>query len=535
MDKTLFTLFLLVCAPILCAQELYAPLPIDQEEKLMHTIAVEAPDDAIENLFVGALMKGLGNSVSDIRMMKELDEYPDLIFLIEPDKARVEEAIGCFSIPVVVTLAGDTAETVEGCLEIKAATYEDAAGKAAALIKEMYYQGMQPVYSTIFENGKDGYNVYRIPSLVALPGGHVVAFAETRTTELSDCAENDIVAKISTDGGRSWGELICVAESDASSLNNPTAVYIAEMNRILMLFQEYPPKQNEGSANTGVEGEGICRIYTVFSDDGGRTWSPKAEITRQAKLPAVTGFAFGPGVAIRVVSGPDKGRILVPANASGGEGGWFNYLVYSDDAGESWGILPGQSSYGTNESQIIQVSDTGFCFNARCHRFPGDELKAPEGWNPWNFSKVTRFRAMIPVDIKGTETRWNTTQIRTDMPDPLCQGAIYRYSGLVEGEKSRVLFSNPASQLTVPRPDRVYQTTPPMRMNGTVRLSYDNGQTWAYSKRIYGGRYTEFQYSVLANLGDGKIGCIFEAFPEVRFAVFDLEWLTSGQDKGDRD
>lgn len=532
MNKIASLLFLIVCIPIGYAQQLYAPLPTDKEEKLMHSIAVNAPDNAIEKQFVGDLRRELGDKSADILVMKGLDEYPDLLFLFEQDQAQIEQAINSFVTPILIRLTGNTANAPEGCLEIKAGTYEEAATKAASLIKKIYYQGMRPTYSSIFENGKEGYNIYRIPSIVTLPNGHIVAFAETRATETSDCAENDIVAKISTDGGKSWGKLIQVAISGTSSLNNPTAVYIAEKKSILLMFQEYPPKQHEGSTQTGVEGDGICRIYTVWSDDGGTTWSPKKDITRQAKIPAVTGFAFGPGIAIRVVSGPDKGRILVPVNASGGKDGWFNYLTYSDDLGENWGILPGQSSYGTNESQVIQVSDTEFCFNARCHRFPGDELKAPEGWSPWNFSKVTRYRAMIPVGIKGTEVNWKATQIRTDMPDPLCQGAIFRYSGLVDGEKSRVLFSNPASQLTVPREGRTYQTTPPMRMNGTVRISYDDGQTWAYSKRIYGNRYTEYQYSVLTNLGNGKVGCIFEAFPEVRFAVFDMEWLTSGEDKG---
>lgn len=533
MNKIVTLFFLLVYIPIGYAQQLYAPLPTDKEEKLMHCIAVKALNGTTEELFVRELLIGLGDNSSDIKVMKGVDEYPDLIFLIEQDQVQIEQAINNFVTPVLIRIAGNTTNTPEGCLEIEAETYKDAATKAASLIKKIYYQGMRPVYSTIFENRKEGYNTYRIPSIVALPNGHIVAFTETRATETSDCAENDIVAKISTDGGLSWGKLIQVATSESSSLNNPTAVYIAEKKRILLMFQEYPPKQQEGTTKTGVEGEGICRIYTVFSDDNGKTWSSKKDITRQAKISSVTGFAFGPGIAIRVVSGPDKGRILVPVNASGGEGGWFNYLTYSDDLGENWGILPGQSSYGTNESQVIQVSDTEFCFNARCHRYLGDEQKAPEGWNPWNFSKVTRYRAMIPVEIKGTEVKWNATQIRTDMPDPLCQGSIFRYSGLVNGEKSRVLFSNPASQLTAPMEGRTYQATPPARMNGTVRISYDNGQTWAYSKRIYGNRYTEYQYSVLTNLGNGKVGCVFEAFPEVRFAVFDMEWLTSGHDEGE--
>ncbi|MEG0162493.1 MAG: hypothetical protein RR652_01020 [Mucinivorans sp.] len=50
-----------------------------------------------------------------------------------------------------------------------------------------------------------------------------------------------------------------------------------------------------------------------------------------------------------------------------------------------------------------------------------------------------------------------------------------------------------------------------------------------YGKRIYGDRFTESQYSVLVDLGEGKVGCIFEANENIKFAVFDLCWLTGGE------
>ena len=52
-----------------------------------------------------------------------------------------------------------------------------------------------------FVAGRDGYPVYRIPSLVVTKSETLLAFAEGRAN-LRDHAENTIVLRRSTDGGR---------------------------------------------------------------------------------------------------------------------------------------------------------------------------------------------------------------------------------------------------------------------------------------------------------------------------------------------
>ena len=62
-----------------------------------------------------------------------------------------------------------------------------------------------------------------------------------------------------------------------------------------------------------------------------------------------------------------------------------------------------------------------------------------------------------------------------------------------------------------------------------MRLSYDEGNTWAVAKTIYPG---EAAYSCLARLPDGRIGIMYEAdfYARIIFAAFSLEWLTDGSD-----
>lgn len=55
--------------------------------------------------------------------------------------------------------------------------------------------------------GTGGYSCFRIPSLLVLPGGRRLLFAEGRQTGCGDHGFVDVVLKASSDGGLSWGPL----------------------------------------------------------------------------------------------------------------------------------------------------------------------------------------------------------------------------------------------------------------------------------------------------------------------------------------
>ena len=67
----------------------------------------------------------------------------------------------------------------------------------------------------------------------------------------------------------------------------------------------------------------------------------------------------------------------------------------------------------------------------------------------------------------------------------------------------------------------------------TVRLSYDEGLTWAVSRVLHDGPSA---YSTLAVLPDQSIGVLFEQgekspYEKITFARFTLAWLTDGKDR----
>ncbi|MBN2653171.1 MAG: exo-alpha-sialidase, partial [Spirochaetales bacterium] len=265
----------------------------------------------------------------------------------------------------------------------------------------------------IFENNSDGYVLYRIPSIVALPSNRVVAFTEARGEGKTDCAENDLVCKISEDGGESWSDMVLIAAAGAASLNNPTTVYLPESERILMMYQSYPPASFEATVAKGVDSERTCRVWTLYSDDGGYSWSTPVDVTAQTKTVNMSAVASGPGAMIQIDRGPFAGRIVVPFASTGlHDAGWFNYLVYSDDNGLTWKMSETFSGYGTNESQVVQIADDKLLVTVRNHRYKKSGEKKPVGWNPWAVSRTAEDRGEYIVTMTESGFEWSNLSWR---------------------------------------------------------------------------------------------------------------------------
>jgi len=351
---------------------------------------------------------------------------------------------------------------------------------------------------------------YRIPSLVVTPKGVLLAFCEARHNASGDHAENDIILKRSSDGGRTWGPTMVVAEDGKNSLNNPTAVVVRKTGRVILMYQRYPCGFHIGTDTTahlrevepGYEGEHICRTFVKTSDDDGSHWSEPREITRAAKLSAdTTSSLSGPGIGIQLRRGAHSGRLVFPFYAFPQPN--KVYAVFSDDLGETWAHgqpAENKSAGGGNENQMVELADGSVMVNSRR-------------------SGICKTCRKVSVSRNGGET-WSGLMEEPALVESGCQGSILRYSDPLDGRRSRILFSNPASEKG--------------RRNGTVRLSYDDAQTWPVSKTIRTDAM--FCYSCLAVLPDLSIGCLYERVSDekspitISFANFTLAWMTGGKD-----
>lgn len=349
-----------------------------------------------------------------------------------------------------------------------------------------------PRFSDVYTAGEGGYHTYRIPSVIATTKGTLLAFAEGRRAAAADAGDIDLIVRRSNDGGDSWSPIRIVWDDGANTVGNPCPVIDARTGAIWLLITRNLGADREAAIIAGTSA-GTRTVWVVKSNDDGLTWSSPVEITSAVK-PADWGwYATGPGVGIQTSSG----RLVIPANHS--ESGIHrSHLFFSDDGGTSW-RLGASADAGTNESQVVELTDGRLLLNMRNHP-----------------AKPENFRMIATSDDLG-RTLSKATEDRT-LVEPPAQASLLRLTSAKRSDRDRLLFANPAST---------------KRERLTLRLSYDEGVTWPVARVVAEGPAA---YSSLVALPDRSIGVLFEQgarnpYEQITFARFTLEWLTDGNDR----
>ena len=381
-------------------------------------------------------------------------------------------------------------------------------------------QGDTPLFERVemFRGHEFGYLCYRNPSLVVTTKGTILAFCEARKNDCNDWDDIDLVERRSFDNGLTWTKMWVVADDGPKTCGNQCPVVDRQTGTIWMLFC----KVNQ-------------QIFAIKSTDDGATWSQPREITQDVVDPSFDYVGTGPGHAIQLRSGrllvpcwadssagpegPVKWRPGLPTGVGQATGGKFDlaecsWVFFSDDHGVTWrrgGILDRNT---TEECCVMESVDGSVYMNMR-------------------WSKKT-FRRGFAWSRDGGLT-WSKVAFDQTLFDPRCEASLVRFTDQERFQKNRVLFSNPASQTT--------PANPKARNHLTVRISYDECQTWSVSKVIDKG---PSGYSDLAIAPDMTILCIYNARPRklkearkpdwksgsaIVLARFNLEWLTDGKDR----
>jgi sialidase-1 len=347
--------------------------------------------------------------------------------------------------------------------------------------------GAAPQQVEVFTAGEGGYHTYRIPALITSSKGTLLAFCEGRRNSASDTGNIDLLLRRSNDGGRTWQPLQTIADFGEDTIGNPAPVVERKTGAIILLLTSNPGRATEKGITERATQERRT-VWITRSTDDGQTWSKPQDITASTKLPDWTWYATGPGNGIQTRSG----RLVIPCDHNtAGANVRYSHVIYSDDRGQTWKI-GGTAEEKTNESAVAELKDSSLLLNMRSYH--GKNRRA-----------VQRSR-------DGGLTWQSPLTLDETLIEPVCQASLV--AAVPPGKKSngRLLFSNPAA------------TT---RTKMTVRLSEDDGRTWASSRVIHEGPAA---YSSLAVLPGRSIGLLYERgesrpYERITFARFGLDWV----------
>ncbi len=375
----------------------------------------------------------------------------------------------------------------------------------------------------VFEAGKDGYALYRIPGIIVTKKGTVLAYCEARRTGKSDWDTIDIMLKRSTDGGKTWSDMRKIADVPGPKTKNPVALAQKLGNTNDVTYNNATAIADKDGTVHFLFCLEYCRCFYMQSKDEGVTWTPPVEITASFDKfrPEYDWkvIATGPAHGIQL----KNGRLVVPIWMSTGTGGHAHRpsavsVVYSDDQGKSWHrgdmVVKDPELKNPSETIVVELADGRTMLNIR--------------------SESKEHRRAVTYSKDGA-TGWSKLVFDEALLEPICMASIVRYSEAKTGGKNRILFTNP-NNLT--RKDG--KEKPEMsrdRINVSVKMTYDEGQTWPVTKLLEDGFSG---YSDMAVAKDGTILCFYERGSTdgkniyktglLTVARFNLEWLTDGKD-----
>ncbi|AQQ09113.1 Sialidase precursor [Sedimentisphaera cyanobacteriorum] len=352
-------------------------------------------------------------------------------------------------------------------------------------------------YTDLFVRHENGYNTYRIPSIIRTNKGTLLAFCEGRKDGVGDEGDIDLLMKRSEDNGESWSKQVVIWDDGDNTCGNPCPVVDRQTGTIwLGLTWNYGSDHLKGI----VAGESKHpRIpYISKSEDDGLTWTKPNNISDSVRRDYWRWYATGPGTGIQLKYGKKKGRLVIPANHTiSCEYKKFQqgaHVIYSDDHGKTW-KLSDVARPGLNESQVVELLDGKVLLNSRNSRYRGSRA--------------------LSFSTNCGET-WDYVSYKSNLNEPTCQASIIRYAPNKNNDKDIILFSNPDSK---------------KRTNMTVRVSYDGAKTWSHKRTIHEGPAA---YSSLTVLDNGKIACLYEGgkgfrYSKIIFSKFTLDWIIDGK------
>ena len=402
-------------------------------------------------------------------------------------------------------------------------------------------------WRTLYYTPRDGHP-YRIPAITAAPNGDIFAICDYRPCG-GDIGNGDVdlVCRISTDNGASWGEEICLANGEGHGASetwkvgygDPAIVADSEHNEVLVMSVCgnrlcWDGNYGAGTADNPENPNRVSRIRIKY-DEATQQWIPgkPEEVTYdiyplfkdQSGKVHVGSLFIGAGKICQshVVKKDKYYRIYCSVWAvATGSSRHHNYVIYSDDFGESWSLL-GNLGFDYSPAQYGN--------EPKCEELPDGTVVLSSRKSAGRYFNLFTFD-----DDTYTTGAWGTTASSNDI-----QGGLSFGGNDTNGE---VLLVNAIRKSDGAACDLMLQSVPTGDGRSDVaifykEMAYNADGTNKYTPTTFAQGWTKgiqasdrgSAYSTMTMQKDGRVGFLYEEEPGgycIVYAPLTIEEITNG-------
>ncbi len=336
------------------------------------------------------------------------------------------------------------------------------------------------VQSAPFQPYDLGSHYWRIPAMVVLhhqkgenasKNGRVVTMADNRFDHNGDLPSHiDVYERHSDDNGATWSthKMVVGTEADHALVGGghgfgDVSLVECASGKIVAIMVGGPGYFQSTPSNPIVP-------TIITSTDGGDTWSTPRTLTNELykttyKEGAVQGSFAGSGRGLMLQRQKDKqlnGRIMFAMSHRFANNNVQEYIIYSDDEGNTWKFSTQSAYSGGDESKLVELADGTVMISVR--------QSGQRGYNKSTDGGVTW----------GTQAKW------ADISGCACNGDILYVN------KHVMLHSYPNNG---------------SRKNLTIKASFDDGKSWSNPYVVCA---PEASYSTMDVTKDGDIAIFYE-------------------------
>ena len=336
------------------------------------------------------------------------------------------------------------------------------------------------VQSAPFQPYDLGSHYWRIPAMVVLhhqkgenasKNGRVVTMADNRFNHNGDLPNHiDVYERHSDDNGATWSthKMVVGTEADHALVGGnhgfgDVSLVECASGKIVAIMVGGPGYFGSTPSNPIVPA-------IITSTDGGDTWSTPRTLTNELynttyNEGAVQGSFAGSGRGLMLQRQKDKqlnGRIMFAMSHRFANNNVQEYIIYSDDEGNTWKFSTQSAYSGGDESKLVELADGTVMISVRQNGQRGYN-KSTDGGVTW-----------------GTQAKW------ADINGNACNGDILYVN------KHVMLHSYPNDG---------------KRKNVTIKASFDGGKSWS---KPYVVCAPSSCYSTMDVTKDGDIAIFYE-------------------------